>query len=259
MYVLSSVSGARPTDTSGGGGDARSEEYEHLVPESGILFEPGSSYHYQEALLAFLLAGTDINRQCQMVVEESVWGTEKESVVFIERDRRTGRSTVVRRFAKKSISQAVSAAIFDKTRPPGADYWPYLKIKTSDIGENRALLSEETAETMSQACEMMLGMVRYPTRTRLLLHPTAVHFAHHDVNHGYRAGKTEFDRGRVGKFKRLLEQLGEVAMASATARPAAEKRVKDAAAALVAELSAAGIAIPNIKGEMRSAPSPSQP
>jgi hypothetical protein len=194
-----------------------------------------------------------------MVVEEGVWDSEKESVVFIERDAQTGRSTVVRRLAKKSIGQAVSAAMFDKSRPKGADYWPYLKIKASDIVENRAPLSEGTFETMSQACEMMLGMVRYPTKTRLLLHPTAVHFAHHDVNNGYRAGKTLFNRGRVGRFRRVLEQLGEVTTASVAARPAAEKRVRDAAAALVKELSAAGIAIPNIKEEMRSAPSPNQP
>jgi hypothetical protein len=253
--MLIAESGAK-ADSAGlnAAADARSEEYEYLTPETGILFEPGSSYYYQETLLALLLAGSDINRGCQMVVEENVWGTERELAVFIEDDRQTGRWSVVRRFAKKSISQAVSAALFDKKRPEGGDYRPYLKIKASDIGENRGPLSEATAESLSQACEMMLGMVRYPAKTRLLLHPTAVHFAHHDVNHGYRAGKTLFNKGRVGKFRQLLEQLGEVATASVATRPAVDKRVKDAAAALVAELSASGIAVPDIKEEMRSAP-----
>jgi hypothetical protein len=235
-------------------GAGSDEEYEHLVPEDGVLLEPGFSYHYQEALLAFLLAGFDVNRQCQMVVEDSAWSTNGEFGVFILRDGRSGRSTVVRRYAKKSISQAVSAAMSDKNRPEGSSYWPYLKMKTSDLGEERVPLSEATAEAMLQACEMMMSTVKYPTKPRLLLHPTAVHFAHHDVNHGYRVGKTIFNKGRVGRFRRLLEQLGEVATSAASTRSAAEKKLRDAAMALVAELSAVGVPIPDIKEEMRVPP-----
>jgi hypothetical protein len=237
---------------------ASNEEQENLVPESGILFEPGLSHHYQDVLFSLLLPNFTTNRECQMIVEEGSWSSVKELAVFIERDKE-GRASVVRRAPKKSISSAVTAAIVDKGRPEGADYWPHLKVKASDVVEDRAALAEETAEALDQVCEMMLGTTRYPRKTSLLMHSQTVHFAHHDVNHGYRAGKTIFNKGRVGKFRRILEQLGEVAMASTAARPAAEKRVKDAAAALVAELSAAGIPIPNVKEEMRSAPSPDQP
>jgi hypothetical protein len=203
-------------------------EEDSLLPETGILFEPGGAYQYQEALLRAFFAGRPTIRECQMVVESGFAGREFETAVFIERDRGGDKPVAVSLATTTNIHLATS------------------EVKQADIVEERIALSNETADLLSQLCEMMMSTARYPARLHQLLHPYEAHFAHHDVDHGFRAGKTVTSRGRVGRFVAVLDSLREYAQAPRTQAAIVQKKMEESARALIGELNKDGIAVPDI-------------
>jgi hypothetical protein len=227
------------------------EESERLVPEAGILFEPGSPYHYQQAMLRLLLGGANTpNRKCQMVLEDGFVPGRNEVAVFFERQGPEQSPVVITRVALKSIAHAVSSSLQDPKRPEGANL--ELSIRNQDVRLGQSPLAEETGYLLEQICEVMLGSTRYPNRPTFYNDARTAHFAHHDLEHGYRAGKTTSRKGRVDKYVKLLLQLSDVALAKDAERPDLEAKVLQSALALKADLQAAGEQIPDVKSRRGS-------
>jgi hypothetical protein len=221
-----------------------------LLPESGILFEPGPRYQYQELLRQLFLEKRPAKSECQMIVESGFGGREHEEAVLIERDKDGQHPTAVHISTTVNLSNALMKALAERDRH--GDWQAALSSLAATISEQRAPLTNETADMLSEMCEMMLGTVRYPRRA---LHPMdggEVHFAHFDSEHGYRGGKANAERGRVAAYVRVLEQLGRVATARPADRDVEEMRARNLAAALIEGLRSAGLPVPDIHRERNS-------
>jgi len=221
-----------------------------LLPESGILFEPGPSYQYQELFRQLFLEQRPGNRECQMIVGSGFGGREHEEAVLIERDRQGHSPIAVRLSTTVDLAAAIMNAIAERAR--GGNWEAVLGSLRATISEVRAPLKDATADTLSQVCEMMLGTVRYSQGVRHPMDGGEVHFAHFDPDHGYRAGKATAEKGRVAAYVRVLEQLGRVAAASPADRAIEEKRVRELATALIGDLANAGQPLPDIQRERKS-------
>jgi hypothetical protein len=223
---------------------------EMLLPESGILFEPGPGYQYQELLRQLFLENRPAQLECQMIVGSGFGGRNTEEAVIIERDRQGEHPTVVFVSTTADLADALMRSLVERDR--GGKWQAILGSLSQKISEQRAPLANATADTLSELCEMMLGTVRYPQDQPQHVDGGEVHFAHFDPDHGYRAGKGTIDKGRVGAYVRVLEQLGRVAAARPADRPVEEKRARDLATALIADLEKTGLSVPDVQRERRS-------
>jgi hypothetical protein len=221
-----------------------------LLPESGILAEPGPDYQYQELLRQLFLEKRPGQLECLMIVGSGFGGRKNEEAVMIERDRQGASPKVVRVSTTANLLDALMNALVERDRGGNGD--AVLSSLPQTISEQRAPLTNATADKLSEVCEMMLGTVRYPQRVPHHMDGGEAHFAHFDPDHGYRAGKASADKGRMAAYVRVLEQLGHVAAARPADRAVEEKRVQDLATALIADLERAGLSVPDVQQERRS-------